>query len=123
MSSKSDMHDANLLKEGVLRLYREPVIGAGYGNTYGEENIKNLVKKYRSLNPADMQVMMDLLVDYSKSSDLASSYVSVGVLHALGMSSKVDEAYEWAKTMEDSNTFKSHFDIGKSLADHFIGFR
>lgn len=88
---------------------------------YGEENIKNLVKKYRSLNPVDMQTMLELLVDYSKSNDLASSYVSVGVLHALGMNNRVDEAYEWAQTVDDSNMYISHFDIGKSLADHFIG--
>ena len=115
------MHNANILKEDVLRLYREPVIGGGYGNMYGEENIKNLVKKYRSLNPTDMPLMMELLVDFSKSNDLSASYVSVGVLHALGMKNKVDEAYEWAKTATDSKLIASHFDIGKALASHFIG--
>ena len=38
------------LKEDVLHLYREPSIGATYTNTYGEENIRNLVGKYRSLS-------------------------------------------------------------------------
>jgi len=34
-----------LLEEEILRLYREPIIGASYINTFGEENIKNLVKE------------------------------------------------------------------------------
>ncbi|OGW29294.1 MAG: hypothetical protein A3K09_02530 [Nitrospinae bacterium RIFCSPLOWO2_12_FULL_47_7] len=115
------MQNTHLLTEEILRLYREPVIGGGYGNMYGEENIQNLVKKYRSLNPNDMQLMTELLVGYSKSNDLASSYVSVGALHALGMDSEVADAYEWAQNMEDANMFRRHFDIGKSIADHFIG--
>ena len=115
------MQNQNPLEEDVLRLYREPVIGGGYGNMYGEENIKNLVTKYRSLNSADMPLMAELLAGYSKSSDLSASYVSVGVLHALGMKNLVAEAYAWAKTVEDSQMFASHFDIGRALADHFIG--
>ena len=114
------MHNASLLKEEILRLYREPVIGSGYGNMYGEENIKNLVKKYRSLNPTDMLLMMELLVAYSKSSELSASYVSVGVLHGLGMKNKVADAYEWAKTTADFKLFASHFDISKLLANHII---
>lgn len=113
--------NANSLEEEILRLYREPIIGANYGNTYGEENIQNLAKKYRSLGEAGRRAMTGLLVDYSKSSDLASSYVSVGVLHALGMRAEVEEAYEWAKSLEDPNMFTRHFDIGKSLADYFVG--
>lgn len=115
------MNDIDILKEGIQQLYREPIIGAGYGNTYGEENIKNLVKKYRGLKTDDAQTMMGLLVDFSKSSELAICYVSVGVLHALGMKEKVVDAYAWAETMEDSSLYTSHFDIGKSLADHFVG--
>ena len=107
------------LKESILQLYREPAIGLV--NTYGEVNIKNLVKKYRGLDAVSMQQMMELLVDFSKSEDLASSYISVGVLHALGMKGKVAEAYEWAKNKVDSEVFTCHFDIGVSLADHFIG--
>ncbi|SVC46606.1 uncharacterized protein METZ01_LOCUS299460, partial [marine metagenome] len=38
-----------LLEEEVLELYSSPVIGATYNNTFGEENIKKLVKKCRGL--------------------------------------------------------------------------
>lgn len=112
---------AGPLEEEVLRLYREPVIGVSYGNTYGEENIQNLVKKYRSLEEAGMRRMTEMLTEFSRSGDLASSYVSVGALHALGKKDAVEAAYEWAKTQDDPALFAHHFDIGKSLADHFVG--
>ncbi|NIP99410.1 MAG: hypothetical protein GWM98_02500 [Nitrospinaceae bacterium] len=108
------------LKEEVLRLYREPIVGANYTNTYGEENLVNLVNKYRSLAPGDQDFMKGLVIDYSQSPDLASSYVSVGVLHALSMDDQVQNAYRWAETQENSRQITHHFDIGKSLADHFI---
>nr|MCS5624012.1 hypothetical protein [Candidatus Neomarinimicrobiota bacterium] len=60
-----------------------------------------------------------LIVSYSKSPDLAASFVSVGVLHALGMSNEVEEAYLWAKELDDKEKFIHHFDIGKSLAEYF----
>jgi len=63
--------------------------------------------------------MQDLVVLYSKSPDLATSYVSVAVLHALGMTKNVQEAYLWAKGLDESETFIHHFDIGKSLAEYF----
>lgn len=109
----------DLLKESILLLYREPAIGAE--NSFGEVNIKNLVKKYQGLDADGMRLMMALLVDFSKTEDLAASYISVGVLHALGMKGPVAEAYEWAKNQGDAEMFARHFDIGISLADHFIG--
>lgn len=112
--------DRKLLEEDILRLYREPIVGANYTNTYGEENLVNLVNKYRSLSPEDMEFMRELLAGYSQSPDLASSYVSVGVLHALGFGRQVEEAYAWAQSQENSGQIASHFDIGKSLAEHFI---
>ena len=39
----------NSLEEEILKLYREPGIGASYQNTYGEMNISNLIGKYRQL--------------------------------------------------------------------------
>ena len=107
------------LQEDILGLYHVPNIGATYTNTFGEENIKNLIKKYRSLNEEKMQIMRDLITSYSKSPDLATSYVSVGVLHALGMSQEVEEAYRWAQGLDDKERFIHHFDIGKSLAEYF----
>ena len=107
------------LEEDVLDLYRSPIIGASYNNTYGEENIKSLVEKYRSLDEGKMRVMQNLVVSFSKSPDLATSFVSVGVLHALGMSDEVEEAYLWAKELDDKEKFIHHFDIGKSLAEYF----
>ena len=107
------------LQEDVLDLYRLPNIGATYTNTFGEENIKNLVKKYRSLDEDKMQIMRDLITSYSKSPDLATSFVSVGVLHALGMSREVEEAYHWAQGLDDKEQFIHHFEIGKSLAEYF----
>ena len=107
------------LEEEILELYRSPIIGASYNNTYGEENIKSLVEKFRELDEQKSQIMKDLVVLYSKSPDLATSYVSVAVLHALGMSKSVQEAYLWAKGLDESETFIHHFDIGKSLAEYF----
>ncbi len=108
------------LEEKILHLYQEPAIGASYTNTYGEENIQNLVKVYRSLDRHDMPEMMAKVISFSQSTDLATCFVSVGVLHALGKNEDVQEAYRWAKTQEGSARFISHFDIGKSIADYFI---
>ncbi len=113
-------HPIKILKEEILDLYREPVVGSSYNNTYGEENIINLVNKYRSLDSARMQEMLGMLADFSKTPDLHSSFVSVGVLYALGQSRYVQEAYEWAQTREDGESYLHHFEIGKSLADHFL---
>ena len=52
--------DYRLLEEDILRLYREPIVGANYNNTYGEENLVNLVTKYRSLSPEEMKFMQAL---------------------------------------------------------------
>ena len=107
------------LEEDVWDLYRSPMIGATYNNTFGEANIKNLVEKFRGLDEEKMRVMRGLLISYSKSPDLATSFVSVGVLHALGMSREVEKAYHWAQGLEDKERFIHHFDIGKSLAEYF----
>ena len=107
------------LKDDILDLYRIPNIGATYTNTFGEENIKNLVAKYRSLDEEKMLIMQEMIISYSKSPDLATSFVSVGVLHALGMSREVEEAYLWAQGLDDKERFIHHFDIGKSLAEYF----
>ena len=107
----------NSLEEEILHLYQEPAIGASYTNTYGEENIRNLVNKYRGLDK--QKEMLEMLIRFSQSSDLATCFVSVGVLHALGKNEDVKEAYRWAKTQEDSAQIMSHFDIGKSVADYF----
>lgn len=112
------MSDSSL-EEEILQIYREPIIGANYNNTYGEENLRHLVSKYRALNEEDRRRMLSLIVDYSKSPDLTSSYVSVGVLHALGKNHEVKAAYDWAQQQEEAHMYISHFDIGKSLADHF----
>ena len=84
-----------------------------------EENIQSLVEKCRNLDEKKMRIMQVLVVSYSKSPDLATSFVSVGVLHALGMSKDVEKAYLWAKGLDESETFIHHFDIGKSLAEYF----
>ena len=107
------------LHDDVLSLYSLPNIGATYTNTFGEENIKNLVEKYRDLEKEEMQMMLGLVVSYSKSPDLATSFVSVGVLHALGMSREVEEAYHWAQGLDDKDRLIHHFDIAKSLAEYF----
>jgi len=113
------MESQDHLESEILRLYQEPVINSSYSNTYGEENLVNLVNMYRSLAPEEMMFMEEMVVTFSQSDDLASSYVSVGVLHALGMNDHVQNAYTWAGTRDDGPMFASHFDIGKSLADHF----
>ena len=107
------------LEEEVLELYRSPIIGASYNNTFGEENIQSLVEKCRNLDKKKMRIMQGLVVSYSKSPDLATSFVSVGVLHALGMSREVEDAYKWAQGLDDKEKFIHHFDIGKSLAEYF----
>ncbi|MBT3367395.1 MAG: hypothetical protein HN472_16210 [Nitrospina sp.] len=107
----------NSLEEEILHLYEEPMIGATYTNTYGEENIQNLVGKYRSLNEPGK--MLEILIRFSQSTDLATCFISVGVLHALGKNEYVQKAYSWAETQEDSARIISHFDIGKSVADYF----
>ncbi len=107
------------LEEEVLELYRSPIIGASYNNTFGEENIQSLVEKCRNLDEKKMRIMQGLVVSYSKSPDLATSFVSVSVLHALGMSREVEDAYQWAQSLDDREKFIHHFDIGKSLAEYF----
>jgi len=108
------------LGEEILHLYQEPAIGSGYSNMYGEENLLKLVKKYRSLNSTDKTRMQALVVDYSESAELATSFVSVAVLHALGMDSAVKKAYRLAESRSEAESFLHHFDIGVSLADHFV---
>ena len=108
-----------ILEEEILRLYREPIIGASYSNTFGEDNIKNLVNMYRKLEVEKMVIMRTFLVSFSKSSDLATSFVSVGVLHALDMKKELGDAYQWAQGLDDKERFLHHFDIGKSLAEYF----
>jgi len=107
------------MEEEILHLYQEPAIGASYTNTYGEENIRNLLDKYSSLDNEGMQKMMDMVINFSQSTDLATSFVSVGVLHALGQSEGVTEAYSWANKQEDAKRIISHFEIGQSVADYF----
>ncbi len=108
------------LEEEVLRLYREPIVGANYANTYGEENLVNLVRKYNSLSAEDREFMKGLVAGYAQSEDLACSYVSVAVLHALDMHEQVQQAYQWAASQDNPQHITSHFDIGKSLAEHFL---
>ncbi|MZG31371.1 MAG: hypothetical protein F3741_11335 [Nitrospinae bacterium] len=110
----------NSLEEEILHLYQEPGIGASYTNTYGEENIQKLVGKYRTLKDERMREMLAMVIRFSQSSDLATCFVSVGVLHALGRNEDVEKAYQWAETQEDRARIISHFDIGKSVADYFI---
>ena len=107
------------MEEEIQHLYQEPAIGASYTNTYGEENIRNLLDKYRSLDNEGMQKMMDMVINFSQSTDLATSFISVGVLHALGQNEGVAEAYSWANKQEDAERIISHFEIGKSVADYF----
>ncbi len=113
------MTESHDLEEDICRLFEEPIIGASYGNSYGEENLQNLLKKYFSLNESEMETMLQVLMKYSQSDDLASSFVSVGVLHALGKKEAVASAYEWARAHDDGKSIVSHFDIGVSLADYF----
>jgi hypothetical protein len=108
------------MEEEILHLYQEPAIGASYTNTYGEENIRNLLNKYHSLDSEGRQQMMKMVVNFSQSTDLATSFVSVGVLYALGQNEGVAEAYSWANTQEDAERIINHFEIGKSVADYFF---
>jgi uncharacterized radical SAM superfamily protein len=108
------------LEEEILHLYQEPAIGSGYSNMYGEENIVKLVEKYHSLNDTNKARMQEMVVGFSESFDLASSLVSVAVLHALGMEQAVQNAYQLAEARDDAQSIKHHYDIGVSLADHFI---
>jgi len=108
-----------VLESEILRLYQEPGIGASYQNTYGEVNIQTLVGKYRSLPPAERERMLEMVIGFSTSPDLAASFVSVGVLHALGKTCEVDQAYRWAENQQDGRSIASHFDIGVSIAQHF----
>jgi len=62
---------------------------------------------------------MNMLINFSQSTDLATSFISVGVLHALGQNEGVAEAYSWANKQEDAERIISHFEIGKSVADYF----
>ena len=89
-------------------------------NSYGEENIQSLVNLYRGLDEKGMRQMMEMFADFSKSGDLATSYISVAVLHALGMKDKVNAAYQWAQSQDDAISLARHFDIGISLADYFF---
>ena len=107
------------MEDEILHLYQEPGIGASYTNTYGEENIRNLLNKYHSLDSEGMRQMMKMVLNFSQSTDLATSFVSVGVLHALGQNEGVAEAYRWANSQEDAQKIISHFEIGKSVADYF----
>ena len=106
------------LEEEISALYEEPGIGASNINTYGEENIRSLLEKYKELNENDSEAMFNMLKDYSLSEDLASSFVSVAVLHALGKSQAVEEAFNLARTRSDADLFINHFEIGKSIADY-----
>ncbi|MFQ5481134.1 MAG: hypothetical protein ACE5ER_00135 [Nitrospinaceae bacterium] len=108
------------LQEEILHLYQEPVICSGYGNTYGEENLVNLVNKYRALDEAGMRIMLAMVVSFSTSTDLSTSFVSVGVMHALNQDQAVEAAYQWARTQPEGAAIVNHFDIGCALADHFI---
>ena len=77
------------------------------------------IKKYYSLDEIGMEKMMEMVLNFSQSTDLATSFVSVGVLHALGQRKGVAAAYRWANTQEDAQRIISHFEIGKSVADYF----
>lgn len=111
---------SDALDEEILHLYQVPAIGSGYTNMYGEENIVKLVEKYLGLNDSRKARMRELVVGFSESTDLSSSLVSVAVLHALGMEQAVQNAYRVAEDRDDGQSSKHHFDIGISIADHFI---
>jgi hypothetical protein len=108
------------MEEEIQHLYQEPAIGASYTNTYGEDNIRNLLNMYHSLDNEGRQQMIKMVVNFSQSTDLATSFVSVGVLYALGQNEGVAEAYSWANTQEDAERIINHFEIGKSVADYFF---
>ncbi len=107
------------LEDEVSELYEEPGIGASNINTYGEENIRSLLEKYKGLDQSDSEVMLKMIQEFSLSEDLASSFVSVAVLHALGKSEDVQKAENMAKKRNDPDLFLNHFEIGKSIADYF----
>ena len=109
------------LHEEILHLFQEPAIGSGYANMYGEENIVKLVEKFRGLEDSAKVRMREWVVGFSESEDLSTSFVSVAVLHALGMQDDVQNAYRLAESRDDATSIKHHFDIGISIADHFIG--
>jgi hypothetical protein len=111
---------ANILEEELLRIYQEPAIGVNYLNSYGEMNIKALVEKYRSLQPDEQDQILEMVVSFSQSPDLSASYISVGVLHALGKKSEVEQAYKAARAKGNSEIIIGHFDIGVSMADYFF---
>ena len=106
------------LEDQILGLYSEPGVGASSINTYGEENIRNLLRMCHSLNKSEFENMVQLVRSYSQSGDLNICYISVAVLRALGKQEDVEAAYAWAKTQENPKIFTQHFDIGVSLADH-----
>ena len=106
------------LEDEITELYSEPSVGASIINTYGEENIRNLLQMYRSLTDPDLGNMLELVRRYSQSGDLNTCYISVAVLHALGEKDDVVAAYAWAETQDDPKIFTQHFDIGVSLAEY-----
>ena len=106
------------LEDEITALYSEPGVGASNINTYGEENIGNLLKMYGSLTAPELGDMLELVRRYSQSGDLNTCYISVAVLHALGKQDDVEAAYAWAETQDDPKIFTQHFDIGVSLAEH-----
>ena len=67
-----------------------------------------MVEKCRNLDEKKMLIMQGLVVSYSTSPDLATSFVSVSVLHALGMSREVEDAYQWAQSLDDREKFIHH---------------
>ncbi len=108
------------LEDEVSELYEEPGIGASNINTYGEENIRGLLEKYKGLDSNDSLIMLKMVKEFSLSPDLASSFVSVAVLHALGKSEDVQAAEDLARKRTDSDLFLNHFEIGKSIADYYF---
>ena len=108
------------IEDNALRFYREPAVGSSNSNSYGEENIQNLVNLYRGLDEKGMRQITEMFADFSRSADLATSYISVAVLHALGMKEKVNAAYQWAQSQDEATSLASHFDIGISLADYYF---
>ena len=106
------------LEEEISILYSDPAIGASNVNIYGEENIKKLVSKYKTLKEPESSLMLSLVRTYSQSGDLNSCYISVAVLHILEQDIDVSAAYNWAKTQNDASMYIQHFDIGIALADY-----
>ena len=106
------------LQDEITQLYSEPGVGSSNLNTFGEENIRNLLHMYRSLVGPEVADMLELVRGYSQSGDLNICYISVAVLHALGRQEDVSAAYAWAETLDDPKMFTQHFDIGISLAEN-----